>query len=305
MLRDVQVRRGHGVGDLRATTVTAGVTHRSNRGGILALQSARRPPPDAGDPSTVPAPAAPTSPRSSRAATARPRAAGSPRRSSPASCATGSRRASTAATSSRPTPPAGSCASSATRTGSSPCARRSSRSAPLALIEAGGIEAFDLEPAELADPGQLAFGRGPPRPDAPGDLPPVGRQPGAARLRLRGRPARRADRRPPGARRREGRPGPPHVLRASTPSRSCCRGSSGWDPTDYWKPSHPSQVAYRDGGRPGVRHDAGQAADRDRRLRRRDVRVPRCARSRAPTRCWPIPAAIPAGRSARRAGRRR
>ena len=31
----------------------------------------------------------------------------------------------------------------------------------------------------------------------------------------------------------------------------------GWDPTDYWREDHPSQVAYRDGRRPGVRDDAG------------------------------------------------
>ena len=25
----------------------------------------------------------------------------------------------------------------------------------------------------------------------------------------------------------------------------CSRSCKGWDPTDYWKPDHPSQVAYR------------------------------------------------------------
>ena len=41
----------------------------------------------------------------------------------------------------------------------------------VALIEAGGIDAFDLEPRRDRDHGQLAFRRGPPRPDAPGHLP--------------------------------------------------------------------------------------------------------------------------------------
>ena len=153
MLRDVEGRGGHAdVGTSGRRGGRAG-THRSNRRGILALPAApagRRPtrrPIDRARPSRPgqPAPAAEASVAAPRRARPDRR-----RRSSPATCATASRRASIAATSSRPTPPAGSSASSATRTGSSPSARRSSRSALLALIEAGGIEAFDLEPAEIA-----------------------------------------------------------------------------------------------------------------------------------------------------------
>ena len=48
----------------------------------------------------------------------------------------------------------------------------------------------------------------------------------------------------------------------------------GWDLETYWQPEHPSQVAYRSRCGPGLRHDAGAAADRHRRLRRRDLRLP-------------------------------
>ena len=41
----------------------------------------------------------------------------------------------------------------------------------VALLEAGGVEAFDLAAEEIAILAQLALRRGHPRPDAPGHLP--------------------------------------------------------------------------------------------------------------------------------------
>ena len=35
---------------------------------------------------------------------------------------------------------------------------------------------------------------------------------------------------------------------------------NGWDPTDYWKASHPSQVAYRAAVAAAVRDDAGSSS---------------------------------------------
>ena len=190
---------------------------------------------------------------------ARRSAAARCRPSSSASCATGSRRASTAATSSRPTPAASSSASSATRTGSSPSARRSSRSALLALIEAGGVDRLRPRAGRDRHPRELALGRGPPRPHAPGHLPAVGRQPGAPGLRRRGHAARRADRGPARPRRREGRPDPPHVLR---PARGLAAAleAEGLGP-DRLLAAEPSLAGrLPGGGRPGVRDDAGRAA---------------------------------------------
>ena len=148
-------------------------------------------------------------------------------------------------------------------------------------------------------PCQLAFGRGHARADAPGDLPPVGREPGPARLRLRGRPARRADRRPPGSRRREGRPGPAHVLGPAhglAPAVAAPR--LGRDRLLDAEPPLADRLPR--GGGHGLRHDARQAADRDRRLRRRDVRVP-AARDRARLRDAGRSHGDPVGRPASRA----
>ena len=75
----------------------------------------------------------------------------------------------------------------------------------VALIEAGGIEAFDLEPAEIAIMASSHSGEDLHVRTLQGLFRRAGRQPGAARLRERGHAARRADRRPPRPRRREGR----------------------------------------------------------------------------------------------------
>ena len=182
------------------------------------------------------------------------------RPSSSASSATASRRASIAATSSRPTP-----AAELIRV-----ARRSrpDRHPPLdrqAVRRARphrGRRRGRLRPpaGRDRDPRELALGRGPPRPDAPGDLPPGRRQPAAPRLRRRGHAARRADRGPSRPRRREGRPDPPHVLgpaRGVAPARRSC---SGWDPDRLLEAGPPVAGRVPGGGRAGVRDDAGASS---------------------------------------------
>ena len=71
---------------------------------------------------------------------------------------------------------------------------------------------FGLTAARDRDHGQLALGRGRPRPDDPGDVSARRRAARGPGLRCRGHAPRRADRRPARTRWREGRPGPPHVL---------------------------------------------------------------------------------------------
>ena len=68
----------------------------------------------------------------------------------------------------------------------------------------------------------------------------------------------------------------------------------GWDPTDYWKPGHPSQIAYRAAVAAVVRHAAGEPPDRGRRLRHRDLRVPAAREIARAFAMLADPAAIPA-----------
>ena len=153
MLRDVEVRGGHAhLWGVQAPRGGWCGPHRSNRRGILALHGAvprRRLEP--GDQIDRARTSRSASPRPGRGVGARRRpAAGSSRRSSPGRCATASRRASTAATSSRSTSPG-----RVIRQLGDPDRLVTLRStvkpfALLALIEAGGIKEFDLEPAELA-----------------------------------------------------------------------------------------------------------------------------------------------------------
>ena len=164
----------------------------------------------------------------------------------------------------------------------------------VALIEAGGIEAFDLEPAELAIMASSHSGEDFHVRTIQGVFRRAGRQPGAAGLRQRGDAARRADRRPPRAGRREGRARSATCARASTRSRCSCPGSRAGISRPTGEPQHPAQVAYRSAVGAGLRHDPGAAPDRDRRLRRGDLRVPAATRSPRPTPCWPIRRAVPA-----------
>jgi len=114
----------------------------------------------------------------------------------------------------------------------------------LALIEAGGVEAFDLEPAEIAilassHSGEDLHVR---------TLQGIYRRTGVSQSLL--------------ACGSEGMPLDPLTAarlardgEKAGPVRHMCSGQHtvslllsrlrGWDPTEYWKPSHPSQIAYR------------------------------------------------------------
>ena len=178
------------------------------------------------------------------------------------------------------------------------------------------------------DHDQQPFRRGPSRPDAPGAVPPDRRLPGVAGLRLRGHAARRPDCSPPRPRRREGQPGPSHVLGPALRLPSALQAAgmgSGW--LLARRAPRPGRLSRGRG--PGVRHDSRPAPTRHRRLRdphlwvpapggRPGVRIPggplgragrgRTSRDRgshddrSATRCWPIPSSwrAPAIASTRR-----
>jgi L-asparaginase II len=114
----------------------------------------------------------------------------------------------------------------------------------LALIEAGGIEAFDLEPAEIAilassHSGEDLHVR---------TLQGIYRRTGVSQSLLAcGSEGMPLDALTAARLARDGE--------KAGPVRHMCSGQHtvslllsrlrGWDPTDYWKPSHPSQIAYR------------------------------------------------------------
>ncbi len=114
----------------------------------------------------------------------------------------------------------------------------------LALIEAGGIEAFDLEPAEIAilassHSGEDLHVR---------TLQGIYRRTGVSQSHLAcGSEGMPLDALTAARLARDGE--------KAGPVRHMCSGQHtvslllsrlrGWDPTDYWKPGHPSQIAYR------------------------------------------------------------
>lgn len=114
----------------------------------------------------------------------------------------------------------------------------------LALIEAGGIEAFDLEPAEIAiltssHSGEDLHVR---------TLQGIYRRTGVSQSLLAcGSEGMPLDALTAARLARDGE--------KAGPVRHMCSGQHtvslllsrfrGWDPTDYWKPGHPSQIAYR------------------------------------------------------------
>ena len=240
MLRDVERRRGHrrasGAGEAAAERAAGGrPSHRSNRRGSLAVPAHRSRPQATRRRDQlhriVPAPAAPPSPT----AGARP---AEPRRAA--------RR--------RPDP--GPPGPQRHRGERPPRRRRRGRRQRVAmlralgdpdrvvnlrscvkpfglvaLIEAGGIEAFELEPAELAIMASSHSGEDLHVRTLQAMYRRTGVSQAIARLRLRGHAARRADRSPPRPRRREGEPGPAHVLRASTRSSCCCASCKAGTPT--------------------------------------------------------------------------
>ena len=142
----------------------------------------------------------------------------------------------------------------------------------LALIEAGGIEAFDLEPAEMAILASSHSGEDLHVRTLQGIFRRVGISQALLACGAEGMPldpltaARLA---------RDGEKAGPirHMCSASTRSPCCCRSSrAGIRTTTGSRPSVAGRLSR--GGRAGLRGQAARAPDRDRRLRRRDVRLP-------------------------------
>ena len=114
----------------------------------------------------------------------------------------------------------------------------------LALIEAGGIKAFDLEPAEIAIMASSHSGEDLHVRTLQG----LYRRSGVSQANLAcGSAGAPLDELTAARLARDGE--------KAGPVRHMCSGQhtvflllsrlNGWDPTDYWKPSHPSQIAYR------------------------------------------------------------
>ena len=152
---------------------------------------------------------------------------------------------------------AGGCPVIGDPTGSSSCGATVKPFGVIALLEAGGIEAFDLRPAEIAlmassHSGEDLHVR---------TLQALYRAPGSPRRcwpAATRHAARCPDRGPPRARWREGRAPSATCAPASTRCSSCWPGSRAGRWTAYWEAEHPAQVAYRGGRRVfGVR--AGRA----------------------------------------------
>ena len=143
----------------------------------------------------------------------------------------------------------------------------------VALIEAGGIEAFDLEPAELAlmassHSGEDLHVR---------TLQAMYRRAGVSQtLIATGSEGMPLDALTAARLARDGE--------KASPVRHMCSGQhsvflllsrlKGWDPEAYWLDGHPAQVAYQAVIARTFGDDAGEAPDLDRRLRRRDLRLP-------------------------------
>lgn len=114
----------------------------------------------------------------------------------------------------------------------------------LAVIEAGGIEAFDLEPAEIAiltssHSGEDLHVR---------TLQGLYRRTGVSQALLAcGAEGMPLDALTAARLARDGeKPGPiRHMCSGQHTVSLLLSRLKGWDPTDYWKPGHPSQVAYR------------------------------------------------------------
>ena len=73
----------------------------------------------------------------------------------------------------------------------------------------------------------------------------------------------------------------------------------GWDIETYWQREHPSQVAYRLGGRPCVRHGMRHSRRPSTGAASRHMRS-RSATSPRPMRSWPIPPRFRSGISVAR-----
>jgi L-asparaginase II len=114
----------------------------------------------------------------------------------------------------------------------------------LAIIEAGGIETFDLEPAEIAilassHSGEDLHVR---------TLQGIYRRTGVSQALLAcGAEGMPLDALTAARLARDGeKPGPiRHMCSGQHTVSLLLSRLKGWDPTEYWKPSHPSQIAYR------------------------------------------------------------
>ena len=165
----------------------------------------------------------------------------------------------------------------------------------VALAEAGGFRDYGLIGGRDRPHGELALGRGPPRPHAPGGLPSVGTYADAPRLRQRGRAAGPADLGAARPRRREGRARCATCAPATTP-RCCSWRASATGP---WRTTGTPGTRSRSPSAPSSRAPSSTTPER---LRTaidgcgvRDVRLP--ARRRRPR-------VRPPGRSRRHPGRR-
>jgi L-asparaginase II len=115
----------------------------------------------------------------------------------------------------------------------------------IALVEAGGIEAFDLEPAELATMASSHSGEDLHVRTLQGLFRRVGVSQSLLACGIEGMPldpltaARLA---------RDGeRPGPiRHMCSGQHAAALLLAKLRGWDPTDYWREDHPAQVAFRE-----------------------------------------------------------
>ncbi len=114
----------------------------------------------------------------------------------------------------------------------------------LALIQAGGIEAFDLEPGEIAilassHSGEDLHVR---------TLQGIYRRTGVSQSLLAcGSEGMPLDALTAARLARDGEKAGPvrHMCSGQHTASLLLSRLRGWDPTDYWKPSHPSQIAYR------------------------------------------------------------
>ena len=143
----------------------------------------------------------------------------------------------------------------------------------VALIEAGGIEAFDLEPAEIAIMASSHSGED----FHVRTLQGMFRRAGVSQSMLAcGNEGMPLDALTAARLARDGeKPGPiRHMCSGQHAVSLLLSRLKGWDLETYWEPEHPSQVVYRAAVARAYGTTPDRLADRDRWLRRRDLRVP-------------------------------
>ncbi len=143
----------------------------------------------------------------------------------------------------------------------------------VALIEAGGIDAFDLEPPEIAIMASSHSGED----FHVRTLQGMFRRAGVSQAMLAcGSEGMPLDALTAARLARDGeKPGPiRHMCSGQHAVSLLLSRLKGWDLETYWRAGPPIAGRVPGSGRAGVRHDAGPAPDSDRWLRRRDLRVP-------------------------------